>query len=289
MRKLVLGAALLMGAASIAGFGTATATTQTTVVVTPADMGNHWFAADTRAPGTGTFEVGPASPPAGIGSFELNTPVGPPANPGQAKVQLFTDLYNGVKLIDIDGIGYSTYRSAAAPASPAVAALNIRVDVDGNGSADAYMVYEPYQDGGVVADNVWQSWDAYRGGNARWWINTGAAGCGQSTPCTWAAIVSAFPNATVREAANCGPGGVTAPCPGSLGVNQGSYNAGTISNADALYVSVGGNQTTYDFEPYRVATNKDQCKDGGWKNVKRADGSAFKNQGDCVSYTNTGK
>jgi hypothetical protein len=38
-----------------------------------------------------------------------------------------------------------------------------------------------------------------------------------------------------------------------------------------------------------VATNKDQCKDGGWMTYRRANGTAFKNQGDCVSYTVNGK
>jgi hypothetical protein len=38
-----------------------------------------------------------------------------------------------------------------------------------------------------------------------------------------------------------------------------------------------------------VATNKDQCKNDGWMNVRRADGSMFKNQGDCIQYVNTGK
>jgi hypothetical protein len=33
----------------------------------------------------------------------------------------------------------------------------------------------------------------------------------------------------------------------------------------------------------------DQCKKDGWNNITRADGSSFKNQGDCVSYTHTGK
>jgi hypothetical protein len=38
-----------------------------------------------------------------------------------------------------------------------------------------------------------------------------------------------------------------------------------------------------------VPLSKDDCKDGGWRDLVRADGSAFKNQGDCVSYVNTGK
>ena len=38
-----------------------------------------------------------------------------------------------------------------------------------------------------------------------------------------------------------------------------------------------------------VATSKDQCKNGGWENLSRHDGSGFKNQGDCIQYVNTGK
>lgn len=36
-------------------------------------------------------------------------------------------------------------------------------------------------------------------------------------------------------------------------------------------------------------TSKDDCKKGGWMTLAREDGTTFKNQGDCVSYTNTGK
>jgi hypothetical protein len=40
-----------------------------------------------------------------------------------------------------------------------------------------------------------------------------------------------------------------------------------------------------------VATpeSKDDCKHGGWAELARADGSPFKNQGDCIQYVNTGK
>jgi hypothetical protein len=38
-----------------------------------------------------------------------------------------------------------------------------------------------------------------------------------------------------------------------------------------------------------VATSKDQCKDAGWRSFFRADGSSFRNQGDCIQYVNTGK
>ncbi|HEX3095562.1 MAG TPA: hypothetical protein VHQ20_00395 [Patescibacteria group bacterium] len=41
--------------------------------------------------------------------------------------------------------------------------------------------------------------------------------------------------------------------------------------------------------PPPVATNMNQCKNGGWAIYVRANGTPFKNQGDCVSYTQNGK
>ncbi len=38
-----------------------------------------------------------------------------------------------------------------------------------------------------------------------------------------------------------------------------------------------------------VATAKNDCKNGGWQSRSRTGGSSFKNQGDCIQYTNTGK
>jgi hypothetical protein len=38
------------------------------------------------------------------------------------------------------------------------------------------------------------------------------------------------------------------------------------------------------FDAPVLPTSKDQCKDGGWRNYPR-----FKNQGDCVSFVETGK
>ena len=40
---------------------------------------------------------------------------------------------------------------------------------------------------------------------------------------------------------------------------------------------------------FAIATDKDSCKHGGCQMVFRADGSGFKNQGDCIQYVNTGK
>ena len=323
MKKLLLAAALCLSALLSAGAGVASA--DTTELVTADDLGSGWYTADTRPGGTGVFEAGPqgvtTTTPLGSGSFELTTP----ALDNPAKVQLFTDAYDGTRLADIDGIGYSTYRDPSSTGFVAgVAALNLRVDLTGDGTPDAYLVFEPYQDLGnpAVLTGEWQSWDAYRNGQAKWWFNTGAGGCSQSrlpTLCTWDDIVGAFPNATIEEpSAGCGSGAFPIPvCPGSLGVNQGSFNQGIKSNADALYVSVSGERTTYDFDvdsdndgvgdgddncvdtpnPGQGDADGDgagdacdppatdaECKKGGWKNY----GATFKNQGDCVAFVRTG-
>jgi len=38
-----------------------------------------------------------------------------------------------------------------------------------------------------------------------------------------------------------------------------------------------------------VPSTKDQCKQGGWMDMARPDGTPFSNQGDCVSYVASGK
>jgi hypothetical protein len=43
------------------------------------------------------------------------------------------------------------------------------------------------------------------------------------------------------------------------------------------------------FTAANPATNANQCKNGGWQTRTRANGSIFKNQGDCIQYVNTGK
>ena len=48
------------------------------------------------------------------------------------------------------------------------------------------------------------------------------------------------------------------------------------------------NTTLFTYE-IPVPTSKDECKNDGWMTMGREDGSAFKNQGDCVSFVANGK
>jgi len=59
-----------------------------------------------------------------------------------------------------------------------------------------------------------------------------------------------------------------------------------FSNPDEL---VEGGQLLTMRIPFPVATDKDQCKSGGWASMFRTNGGEFKNQGDCIQYVNTGK
>jgi len=73
--------------------------------------------------------------------------------------------------------------------------------------------------------------------------------------------------------------------PGPVGPGSGDKVSTGVAFSPWLITSnlngscIGGN----------VATNKDQCKNDGWMTLTRANGSTFKNQGDCIQYVNTGK
>ena len=137
------------------------------------------------------------------------------------------------------------------------------------------LVYEPYQGGqGAIANGEWQSWDISSGG--KFW-STHTVVCSNGTLVDTPGGPASYTLAQVKSM-----------CPDALvfqfGINIGSNNPGYNVETDLFDF----NGTTYNFEPFITATNKDQCKDGGWQNVTNSNGNSFKNQGDCVSYVATG-
>lgn len=233
---------------------------------------NNWVLYTRPGTATASFVLGPGTPPMGVGSLEMRTPL------VTDKVFLFNYDHVGTPLNSIDGMAYSTYRDpTSVTTSPyQVPSINIQVDANGPSVAGGFttLVFEPVYNTsqGTVTPGVWQTWDAYNAGQAIWWSSRPINGC-LIPPCfqTWDTIIANNPDAVIV---------------GGYGVNQGSGNGGLTASTDALKLSYGDTCLSYDFEPFR-ATN--ECKNGGWQTMTRADGTPFKNQGDCVSYVNTGK
>ena len=221
-------------------------------------------------PTAAVFGLGPVDPPLGVGSLQLTTVT------GTEKVQLFNYERANTPLSDLQVISYSTYRTTGSLQQ--VAALNITIDSNGAAPGGfATLVFEPVYNTaqGPVVSGEWQDWIA--SGSGIWWstqpINGQCAGATAACDKTWDEILANNPDALI----------------GAIGVNQGSGNGGLITAVDALMVGSSGNSVTYDFEPYEAAQSKDDCKNGGWEGLTRADGSSFKNQGDCIQYVNTDK
>jgi hypothetical protein len=263
------------------------------VTVLPTGVPNQftegWFGYGDRTAAAGEASITTAPGPQilGVGSLRMSNTAfgwevaayGSPAVPA------------GTPLADITALSYATYApSGQAGITVQHVSLQFTIDYDLSDTFEGFqgrLVYEPYHCN-TVASDIWSTWNTLEDGNGRgcWW-GTGtprvggiavAQQCPQSNPCTWAEFKTRYPNAGFHPT-NAAQGII---------LKVGSPWTGTFY-ADALAVGVDGNTTTYDFEPYLVATTKDDCKDGGWQNARRADGSEFRNQGQCIQYVNTGK
>ncbi|HZQ35222.1 MAG TPA: hypothetical protein VFD32_04765 [Dehalococcoidia bacterium] len=262
-RRLVGLAAVVAVTVLTAGLASAA----TTVVVTPTNT-QGWSTSDTR-PGGGVNFVVDSTAPAGVGALQLTTDA-----TTAAKAQYLHAA--DVLLSQVTELGYYTKQNSASFVG-GDASYQLPVCLGGvtgttcNGFTT--LVFEPYENG-VVVPGAWQHWDVAAGQfwSSRSYSNgtcTVLAGGGGPPFYTLAGLQAACPNAVAVQ----------------FGVNVGSNNPSYDVETDL----VDFNGTVYDFEPYAVARSMDQCKDGGWQNVRRADGTSFKNQGDCIQYVNTGK
>ena len=266
MKKLLI----VSCAVAVALAAAASALAASTVVVTPTNT-QGWSTADTRPGGQVNFVVD-STAPAGIGALQLKTDA-----TTTAKAQYMHSA--ATPLADVTELGYYTKQNSASfvGGDPSYQLPVCLEGVSGTGCANSSfttLVFEPYQNG-TVTPGIWQQWDVDSG---QFWSSRSFTGSGS---CAVVAGGGGPPFYTLA--------GLKAACPSAVvvgfGVNIGSNNPSYDVETDL----VDFNGTTYDFEPYVVASSKDQCKKDGWKDVRRADGSSFKNQGDCIQYVNTGK
>lgn len=267
MRRRLIGAAALVAATTLM-FGLASAAS--TVVVTPANP-QGWSTADTRPGGAVNFVVDHTAP-SGIGALQLTTDATTTSKAQYLKAA-------NTPLSAVTELGYDTKQNSASFAQGDPSYQFIVCLGGGSGSSCVgftTFVFEPYENAGqgAVVPGAWQHWNVATG---QMWssrtVTEGTcsvtAGAGGPPFYTLAGLQAVCPNANVE----------------GFGVNVGSNNPSYNVETDL----VDFNGTLYDFEPYVVALSKSQCKDDGWQTVKRADGSTFKNQGDCIQYVNTGK
>ncbi|HVE92412.1 MAG TPA: Ig-like domain-containing protein [Actinomycetota bacterium] len=181
-------------------------------IVHPGELGGWTVAAGTNPTTVGEFVAGPDGPPAGAGSFRQALIDGA----DQQKISM--NLTSPTGLGSIGELGYSTYvtRNQGGQAT----AMQLVVDLDGNGTADDTLFFEPiYQTGSYPGDAVpnqcqgitncaaiatWQTWDADAGG---WWSrNGGVFGPPVMTLASYAAANPAVRVLSVAMAAGGGAG-----------------------------------------------------------------------------------
>lgn len=242
-----------------------------TTIVTSSNMQGWGFAQETPN-GSGSMVNGPGVPPLGTGSANLIVDSTGGEILGKA-------AYQGLRLDHINKLQYSTYRTAGGPALAIALQFNIDADVtDANNAFQGRLVYEPYYTQ-TVSTGVWQTWnplnDSAGTGTGNWWFSNGAlatgSGCSIATPCTWAEVLTAFPNAGIHNTL----GAVILKA-------GGGWVGGFNGNVDALMV----NSDSYNFEVANTPHHKNQCKHHGWMTLTDQNGVPFKNQGQCVSWTN---
>jgi len=231
-----------------------------TVVVSPGDMGSWSFVAtdDNGVPcptcGTGSMVPGPATPPLGVGSANLQT-----TGDGSAASAIVSTALNGQSLSSITALSYSTYDTTnngqQFPYLQLMVSWAGGIPLFGSGPDDILTFEPPYQtlaangnaglpDQGTTQMSQWQTWDALNGG---WYDALGTAGSnpngGFGGEVTLAQIAAALPaDATITPDWN-GNGGT------ELLVGYASPSDSFDGNVDNVTIGISNVSTTYDFEP----------------------------------------
>jgi hypothetical protein len=185
-------------------------------------------------------------------SATLNTTVAGP-NGSYAGVYYASSNVTGDQIGTVTGLSFTyTCPAAATCVTGGSPRISVPIDTNNNGSTESYAFIDANNCGqaGGTGGTVTQSCPVFFGGTLY---------------ANWTAFATANPAFKVATD--------TVPF-----VIADQRFLGTVSN-----VQLGQGEAA------NVATKKDECKKGGWANLTRANGTSFKNQGDCIQYVNTGK
>ncbi len=245
----------IAGAVDANPFLTAPAPCAANLIVVDTLHLNGWSSISQRT-ATGEFVFGPSAPPLGSGSYRMTTGAGnagpdlpPPGGAGQGgKTWLTTQAYDGTLLADISHLSYSTYVSPSSPTTNLTPSLQFQVDLDGNGTRDSAMIFEPVYSvatQGPITPGVWQNWNARAG---KWWFNNATVfGCGSCAYVTYDQVLAAYPNAKIVTwfARTDGYGTQFQAGQNSAGPPWTNFDG----NIDNFRIGINSPGDTYDFEP----------------------------------------
>jgi len=120
----------------------------------------------------------------------------------------------------------------------------------------------------------------------------GATPYGYGNPCNFTEAGCGYDSLNVGTDSALTAGGQ--PLPNDAYLNSsypGSYCDAGNPGVGSFVLDTGcwtGNQPAIEVQAANPPTSTAQCKNGGWQNYTDANGTSFKNQGDCVSYVATG-
>jgi hypothetical protein len=212
-----------------------------TNVVTPQNMRgwNFYYIAPTSAcVNTATCQLvdGPSGVPLGTGSVMLLT-----ASPGLPRSLALND-YGGVRFANITALSYWTLRQGTQK----LVQLKFDVDydlADQDTSSQGTITFDPLASGDSTSG--WHQQNALSG---KWFGSSTSPHkngvvvtnpCRQSTPCTWAEVLAAFPNIGIPAASGTGT---------KVQLVQPLGPGATAAYVDGFAIGISGQTTTFDFE-----------------------------------------
>lgn len=222
------------------------------VKVTPSDMlGWKFYNDQIDQPDPTTIEVGPATPPYGVGSAHLQL-----ANTSEGKL-VSAHIFNGTPLSQFDVLEYSVF--VTGPGSGVAPSLQLGIDFDPDSGPTGWqgrLVFVPSATGPIPASE-WRTFnvlnDSFGDGSGNWFFTQqGANGsngvCPKSNYCTWSQVLAAFPKIRIHPQ---GPDEKAGAGWGFIGVKVGSGEGAVNANVDGIRIKIKGEDATtvYNFEP----------------------------------------